>query len=158
MHYSLTDFTHALFWLVWAAILVIQNMAFTLVSRARNSGSLQRHMFAAMLSNGVWFISQIFAFGTITAILTGKFGWKMGACAGVFYTTFTLIGSLVSHAIALRTESGKTAVGSNKKYKQVTVEEWEKVQRIMSILPTDVQKLHVLRDVIEREQNPVVGA
>ena len=37
----------------WALLLILQNMAFTWVSRARNSGSLGYHAIASICSNGV---------------------------------------------------------------------------------------------------------
>lgn len=37
-------------------IVVLQNAAFTWVSRARNSGSYSYHALAAVFSNGIWLI------------------------------------------------------------------------------------------------------
>jgi hypothetical protein len=45
-------------WIIWAGVLLAQNFSFTFVSRARNSGSLKRHVIAALASNGVWFWGQ----------------------------------------------------------------------------------------------------
>lgn len=45
-------------WILWGVLLIIQNMSFTLVSRARNSGSIKFHAVASVGSNGVWFASQ----------------------------------------------------------------------------------------------------
>lgn len=104
-----------------------QNFSFTFVSRARNSGSLKRHMVAAFLSNGVWFASQVIATSAFLEILSGKFGWKMTVFAGIFYTLFTLVGSLVAHHYALNSEKGNGAVGANKKFAQVTKEQWDSV-------------------------------
>lgn len=41
-------------------VALIQNMAFTLVSRSRNSGNPVRHFKAAIGSNGIWFICNYF--------------------------------------------------------------------------------------------------
>lgn len=41
-------------------VAVIQNMAFTLVSRSRNSGNPARHFRAAIGSNGIWFFCNYF--------------------------------------------------------------------------------------------------
>ena len=41
---------------------------------------------------------------------------------------FTLLGSLVAHYWSLKNEKGKAAVGANKKYAQIPVEEWEQVK------------------------------
>jgi hypothetical protein len=56
-------FYDALFlWTLLALTLAsfIQNMAFTWVSRSRNSGDPQRHRYAAWSSNGVWLMTQSF--------------------------------------------------------------------------------------------------
>jgi len=119
------NLSSTLFWLVWAVVLIWQNYSFTQVSRARNSGSLKRHVIAALQSNGVWFISQIFAVSAFVEIIKGKHGWGMALFAALFYTVFTMSGSIFAHYRSLKTEKGDTAVGANKKYKQVTVEEWK---------------------------------
>lgn len=113
------------FWLTWAVVLLAQNFSFTFVSRARNSGSLSRHIKASLMSNGVWFLSQIFAINTITAIITGKLGIGLAVLAGLFYTAFTVVGSILAHYISLKTEKGSGAVGANKKFAQIPVEEWQ---------------------------------
>jgi hypothetical protein len=119
-------------WIIWAFVLIIQNWMFTFVSRARNSGSVGRHAVAALGSNGVWFISQIIVVSTFMSILSGKYGVRKAIAAGLFYTAFTVLGSLLAHWYALNTEKGKSAVGANKKYAQITVEEWSAVQRMLT--------------------------
>jgi hypothetical protein len=119
------------FWLTWAVVLLLQNISFTFNSRARNSASKVRHAIAAIFSNGVWFVSQLFAINTVTAILTGHLGLGLAILAGVFYTTFTVLGAMIAHTIALRTEKGKSAVGANSKYAQITTGEWEQYKRDM---------------------------
>lgn len=37
-------------------LVILQNAAFTLVSRARNSSSLMYHTIASILSNGIWLL------------------------------------------------------------------------------------------------------
>lgn len=101
-------------WALWAPILMIQNFAFTFVSRARNSGSLRRHMIASMFSNGVWFVSQMIIFSVLYQAMTGKLGWKMAVFSAVYYTTFTMTGSLLAHYWGLRTEKGIARVGAYK--------------------------------------------
>jgi len=44
---------------VWAVLLVLQNAAFTMTSRARNSGSDAYHALAAVFSNGFWILNII---------------------------------------------------------------------------------------------------
>ena len=117
------------FWLSWPVTLLWQNYAFTYVSRARNSGSLKRHAIAALQSNGVWFLQTLFAFTAFQNIMSGKYGWGLTAAAVIMYTVFTMIGSLYAHYRALKKESGMGAVGSNKKYAQIPVAEWERVKK-----------------------------
>lgn len=124
-------------WVAWAALLIAQNFSFTYVSRARNSGSVKKHAIAAILSNGIWFVGQLMAVSAFMAILSGKFGWRMGTFAAVFYTVFTVGGSLIAHYIALKTEKGHGAVGANKKYHQVTTTEWDEINRQLKWLCRD---------------------
>lgn len=114
---------------VWAANLVVQNYMFTLVSRARNSGSLQRHIVAAIGSNGVWILQLQIMLGPMMEYLNGKNGVAAQVGAGLFYTVFTVLGSVLAHKWALKTETGKNAVGASAKYAQITKQEWEAVQR-----------------------------
>lgn len=51
---------HILNLIILFVVAVIQNMAFTLVSRSRNSGNPARHFRAAIGSNGIWFICNYF--------------------------------------------------------------------------------------------------
>lgn len=115
-------------WIIWAPVLVAQNFAFTFVSRARNSGSLKRHMVAGIASNGVWFISQIIIFSKMFAMMTGKYGVWMAVFTAAYYTLFTLIGSLAAHYWSLSNEKGKAAVGASSKYAQIPTEEWALVK------------------------------
>lgn len=101
-------------WLIWAPILLAQNFSFTFVSRARNSGSLRRHLFAALCSNGVWFASQILIFTALFQAMTGKMGWKLAVLTGLYYTVFTVSGSLLAHYWSLRSEKGLARVGAYK--------------------------------------------
>ena len=127
-------------WVLWAILLIAQNFAFTFVSRARNSASLTRHIFAAQLSNGVWFCSQVFLFGTFFKMMTGVYGVQKAILTGVFYTTCTTFGSVLAHFISLRTEKGKTAVGANQKYAQITQSEWSACQKqLESLMPKNCE-------------------
>lgn len=116
------------FWLLWPITLIWQNYAFTYVSRARNSGSLKRHLVAALQSNGVWFLQTIFVFTAFQNIMSGSYGVGLTVGAVVCYTFFTVLGSLYAHYRALKKEKGMGAVGANKKYAQIPVEEWEYVK------------------------------
>jgi hypothetical protein len=118
-------------WITWAFVLILQNFAFTFVSRARNSGSLSRHMVAGVFSNGVWFVSQILIFSQLFQIMTGKYGFTKAAGTALYYTIFTLLGSLLAHYWSLNHEKGKAAVGANKKYAQITTEQWDGVKALL---------------------------
>lgn len=100
-------------WLIWGVFLTLQNASFTLVSRARNSGSLSYHALAAVGSNGIWFVSQLFLFDQMLTILkTGN--WLHALTVGLFYTTCTIVGSVGMHWLALRKiEKGKLKVGAS---------------------------------------------
>ena len=121
------------FWLLWPITLIWQNYAFTYVSRARNSGSLKRHAIAALQSNGVWFLQTLFVFTAFQNIMSGNYGWPLVITAVATYTAFTMLGSLYAHFRALKKERGLAAVGANKRYAQIPVEEWAAVQK--AVLP-----------------------
>jgi hypothetical protein len=108
-------------WIIWAIFL------FTFVSRARNSGSLKRHMIAALLSNGIWFGSQLILLTDVINMIKGSSGIGVAFLAGLFYTVVTMAGSLWAHKICLKNEEGKAAVGANDKYAQITVDQWEQL-------------------------------
>lgn len=115
-------------WLVWALNLLAQNFMFTIVSRARNSGSLKRHVVAAIGSNGVWMLQFQILVGPMMDYLNGGHGWLLQIAVGAFYTVFTVAGSVIAHYWALRTEKGKGAVGASAKYAQITRDEWNAVK------------------------------
>ncbi len=120
------------FWIAWSVALVWQNYAFTRVSRARNSGSLKAHAVAALQSNGAWFLQSLFVYSAFMNILTGKAGIPKAVGAALYYTAFTMAGSLYAHHKSLKKEKGLMAVGASKKYAQIPTEEWEKIRRFMS--------------------------
>jgi hypothetical protein len=118
-------------WIVWAVNLLCQNVAFTFVSRARNSGSLKRHIIAAVCSNGIWILQLQILLGPMMDHLNGKHGWLMQVLVGAYYTAFTVAGSVLAHYWALKTEKGKAAVGANAKYAQIKIEDWARVQFLL---------------------------
>jgi uncharacterized membrane protein YfcA len=71
-----------------------QNVAFTLVSRARNRDKFLYHAIASMLSNGVFFL-------TFRELVLGDMGW------GLFlpYLVGTVSGSLFGAKLALKIEA-----------------------------------------------------
>lgn len=121
-------------WILWGALLVAQNFTFTLVSRARNSASLTRHIRASLGSNGVWFASQLILVNTIFDTIKGQNGVKLAVLAGLYYCILTVCGSVLAHWWAMRTEHGSSAVGASKKYAQIPQEEWNNVKRSVELL------------------------
>jgi len=99
-------------WLAWGMFLLLQNASFTFVSRARNSGSYALHAVAALASNGVWIISQFISLGILVdAVKTGT--WLQLAGIAVFYTVFTVAGSVGMHWVGVNyIERGKRKVGA----------------------------------------------
>lgn len=93
--------------IAWAALLVAQNAAFTLVSRARNSKSIMYHALASLPSNGVWFLSQFFLFGQMMDAFAKK-DLSRVLLLGIWYTMWTMVGSIGMHYIALhKLEKGR---------------------------------------------------
>lgn len=94
-----------------AVVALIQNMAFTWVSRSRNSGDPAYHRKAAYCSNGIWFLTNILIWRQVwTAIESGS--WLHLAVAGAAYTIATSEGSVVMMKRLLKSEKGKQQVGA----------------------------------------------
>jgi hypothetical protein len=94
----------------WALLLILQNAAFTWVSRARNSGSLLYHGVASVFSNGIWFVSQ---FILIAAVIRPGMTLRDIVLAGAIYIAATVTGSLLMHWISMKyLETGKRKVGA----------------------------------------------
>jgi hypothetical protein len=88
---------------LWTVALLgfIQNVAFTFVSRGRNSGSLGYHLVASIFSNGIY---AALLFVSIDQVTQAK------ANPGTFlavYTLATMSGSIFAHWMALKMEKGK---------------------------------------------------
>jgi hypothetical protein len=88
-------------WIVWGILLIIQNFSFVAVSRARNSGSITLHAIASLFSNGIWFASMFIIVDSINAAIRNASAGE-AVFLGLFYTTFTLTGSIVSHYVMMR--------------------------------------------------------
>lgn len=94
----------------WFFLLVLQNAAFTWVSRARNSGSLAYHATASVFSNGIWFVSNIFLIGMVAK--PGMDFAQLWPLASI-YIAGTVSGSILMHYVSMRwLESGKRRVGA----------------------------------------------
>lgn len=97
--------------LSWALILIAQNMSFTWVSRARNSGSDWYHATAAVFSNGVWFLAFYFTFDFLTVIQQTR-NLGLTFLIGGIYIAATVTGSVVGGKLVRRFfERGKRRVG-----------------------------------------------
>jgi flagellar biosynthesis component FlhA len=96
--------------LSWFLLLIVQNAAFTWVSRARNSSSIAYHAVASIFSNGIFFVSQFMLIGLATH---PGMGAREVLTLGVTYIAGTVTGSLLMHWVALRyLERGKRRVGA----------------------------------------------
>lgn len=116
-------------WFAWALIIIGQNFAFTFVSRARNSGSLPRHIIAAIFSNLIFFVQFAFITDkTANAMMHGEMGRLAQVGIALFYTVWTVSGSVLAHYFSLKTEKGSGAVGANKKYAQIPTDEWNAIK------------------------------
>jgi hypothetical protein len=94
----------------WFFLLVIQNAAFTWVSRARNSASLSYHAVAATFSNGVWFASQ---FALIASVIRPDMTTARAVYLGAVYVAGTVLGSVLMHWFTMRyLESGSRRAGA----------------------------------------------
>jgi putative flippase GtrA len=96
---------------ILAVAAFVQNMAFTWVSRSRNSGDPSYHRYAAICSNGVWFIVQILMMNQVWKSLT-EGEWLRIAITAVVYIAATTEGSVLMMKILLKKESGKRKVGA----------------------------------------------
>lgn len=94
----------------WFFLLAVQNATFTLVSRARNSGSYGFHALAAVFSNGVWFASQFILIGMVARPGMGVFE---AVELGAVYVAATVTGSVAMHWFSVKfLEIGKRKVGA----------------------------------------------
>jgi hypothetical protein len=95
---------------LWAVLLILQNAAFTWVSRARNSGSLGYHAIASVFSNGVFFACNLFLIRLVT--LQGLHLADL-LKLGAIYVASTVTGSVLMHFVSMRfLEKGKRKVGA----------------------------------------------
>lgn len=94
-----------------AVVAVVQNAAFTAVSRSRNSGDVRHHAKWAVASNGIWFVAQLFIWSAIWRAVDSGEWWQIGV-AGVVYVISTTFGSVWMMARMLKTETGKQKVGA----------------------------------------------
>jgi hypothetical protein len=79
----------------------VQNAAFTWVSRARNQGDMRWLLVAAVASNSVFFVIQVFLMSAIWRALTAGAMWKI-AVTGAVYVAFTSWGTTAAHRALVR--------------------------------------------------------
>lgn len=94
-----------------AVVAFVQNMAFTWVSRSRNSGDPSYHRWTAICSNGIWFVTTLLIWNQLWAALTTG-DWGRIALTGLVYIVATTEGSVLMMKILLKTEQGKRKVGA----------------------------------------------
>lgn len=96
---------------ILVVVAFVQNMAFTWVSRSRNSGDPGYHRYAAYCSNSIWFITNVLIWRQVwTAIEIGN--WWYLLVAGLAYTIATSEGSVLMMKRLLASETGKRQVGA----------------------------------------------
>ncbi|MPS48489.1 hypothetical protein [Methylobacillus sp.] len=95
---------------LWALLLVCQNAAFTWVGRARASGSYGYHAIAAVFSNGIFFVTNLFVIKMV--VLDGMTFEKL-LHLGIIYVIATTTGSVLMHYITMNYfEKGNRKVGA----------------------------------------------
>jgi len=95
-----------------SSVAFVQNMAFTWVSRSRNSGDVNYHRYAALCSNSIWFITQLLMLNQLWQFIQSG-GWWRICLVGVVYTISTTEGSVLMMRILLKREQGKRKVGAS---------------------------------------------
>lgn len=92
-----------------------QNMAFTWVSRSRNSGDPYYHRKAAYCSNGIWFVTHFLVLRQVWEVLEDDIssGWWKLLILGIVYAIATAEGSVLMMKRLLKSESGSRRVGAN---------------------------------------------
>lgn len=101
-------------WVLMALLLVSQNFSFTVVSRARNSGSDAFHAIASVFSNGIWVVVNFLLVQKWTEVLEQDSPLLFAAVAS-FYVLFTVVGSVWGGKVSRRFfEKGSRKVGHYK--------------------------------------------
>jgi hypothetical protein len=86
---------------LWALLLVTQQFSHGLSSRAKNSSSVAYNCLASIMSNGVWFASNLILVDNFVDILR-RSAWSKAVWIGVFYLIFTVSGSVLSQLLAMK--------------------------------------------------------
>ncbi len=97
-------------WVLWGFLLFAQQFTFLFSARAKNSGSLRYSALAGLGSHGTWFFAQVFFISVIVSLKGAPLLTLLPAW--VFYTTFTILGTVTAQVVALQWERGKMKVGA----------------------------------------------
>lgn len=90
-------------WILWALMLLLQQGSSTWVGRAKSQDSSRKLAIASVVSNGVWFLSQVIIVDNITSALKSSDYVRIGYTL-VFYTFFCVVGNVVAHKALLHSE------------------------------------------------------
>lgn len=75
------------------ALAYIQNISFSMVSRARNRNNMWYHATCSVMSNGIWF-------ATFHMLVTADMDWKMA----IPYIFGTVLGSMTGSKLSIKIE------------------------------------------------------
>ena|SRR6266498_3042073 len=90
-------------WILWACLLIGQQIGQTWTARARNTKSLSYNAIASVFSNGVWFASQFFI---VKSLIAAHEAFRF-ALVLAFYVFFTVTGSVSAHWYLMRFERNR---------------------------------------------------
>ena len=97
--------------------LLLQNFAHTWSSRSRNSGNAKWHFLAAIFSNGVWFVSQVYMFSLVwKPFMEGSHDQVI--LIGAWYILVTSLGSSLGMKVVMALEKGSRRVGARPNAKE----------------------------------------
>ena len=135
--YFVKDIDYTIKLAILSGVSFIQNMAFTLVSRSRNSGDPEYHRYCAWASNGIWFLCYTFLFSSILDDIRAQ-NWVPIIIVGIVYGLATAEGSVRMMKIAIKKEKGKRKVGVGLKPEDIKGLD-EYVRRICNTLKYNIE-------------------
>ena len=87
-------------WIVWAFVLIVQQLAHGLSSRAKNRDNYTYNILASVLSNGVWICSNFFIVGSVLDVIKSG-NVRLAVFTVAFYTFFAVLGSVLAQWTAI---------------------------------------------------------